>query len=575
MKSYLNRILAFILAISIFLSCSVTVYAFPCRLKDGTWIDKPWSEAGEEIWLTIQYGLSQIGVFFANGADFKQWLQNTETYQDLWDENGRLAKHTSIDTKTGTVKYDKEIMSVLKSAADDYAKEHEPYHMAETYPLDAIPMSEFAGHKNVYDTLVNLLNESPSGVVMFGCNEGTMCFTDLGQWFTRVSPVLTDPYNASPDIERITFYQNENWNVLNFRVWYIYSSIEDAPIKTAKEFSDNADGYNQGNSYYSPVSNYHRVFKKPRTQSYGIYANGSSSNELYVISKDRRRIRVFNTYGDFQNFTLGKRSIYYTENYYNYVPEDLSVSIDDLQKTVDDLSKVIDELLKQIQDNTDESEIEELLRQILEALKNQQGGGGGTGGGDVNVDIDLSTTNGLLSKILAKVTQIFDKLSESVEGVSDSVHTKIQDTLDEMLVQIKKLKHWTMADTAVNAADAVADWLDFLKGIFDDMENGAGNAVAAISSGMDGATGLLKTKFPFCIPWDVAFLVTFLAHEPETPVFKLPIHLESIGIDEYIEVDMSDFSGISTISRTILMLIYCYGLLNLTMKIIPMAKEGS
>lgn len=240
----------------------------------------------------------------------------------------------------------------------------------------------------------------------------------------------------------------------------------------------------------------------------------------------------------------------------------LTASLDALREKIAELEK-------------SNKSLEEKLKELLEYLKLIGSGGGGTGGGDVNVDIDLSTTNGLLSKILAKVTQIFDRISETAEGVSDSVHAKIQDTLDEMLLQIKKLKHWTMADTAVNAADAVADWLDFLKGIFDDMENGAGNAVAAISSGMDGATGLLKTKFPFCIPWDVAFLVTFLAHEPETPVFKLPIHLESIGIDEYIEVDMSDFSGISTISRTILMLIYCYGLLNLTMKIIPMAKEGS
>ena len=82
-----------------------------------------------------------------------------------------------------------------------------------------------------------------------------------------------------------------------------------------------------------------------------------------------------------KNYTVGNRKVYFTENYYNYVPEDLSVSIDDLQKTVDDLQKVIDELLKQIGNNTSEKEIMDLLKQILEELRNSGGGNGGGNGG--------------------------------------------------------------------------------------------------------------------------------------------------------------------------------------------------
>lgn len=313
------------------------------------------------------------------------------------------------------------------------------------------------------------------------------------------------------------------------------------------------------------------------TAPVGIGSQGGMNNSSYM-SVSSSSLPVYNTLSSLkEGLRTGDFSAAY--NYMKPVSEIETPSytgeynggdITVLTASLDALREKIAELEKS------NKSLEEKLKELLEYLKLIGGGtGGGTGGGDVNVDIDLSTTNGLLSKILAKVTQIFDRISETAEGVSDSVHAKMQETLDEMLVQIKKLKHWTMADTAVNAAGAVADWLDFLKGIFDDMENGAGTAVSAISSSMESATGLLKTKFPFCIPWDVAFLVTFLAHEPETPVFKLPIHLERVGIDEYIEVDMSEFSGISTISRTILMLIYCYGLLNLTMKIIPVAKEGT
>lgn len=275
------------------------------------------------------------------------------------------------------------------------------------------------------------------------------------------------------------------------------------------------------------------------------------------------------------DYSVGQRKIYYTSNYYDYVPEDLQVSIDELQKTIDDMQDVIDKLLDQIGNDTSESEIEELLRQILEELKNNQGGGGGGGGGDVTVDIDLSSTNTLLSKILAKVTQISDRISETAGGAADAVHAKMQETLDEMLVQIKKLKHWTMADTVVGAADAVADWLDLVKDLFSGGDEAAEGVVGAISSTMDDAANLMKTKFPFCIPWDVYILVSFLAEEPQTPVFRLPIRLNRLGIDEYIEVNLEDFEAVSSISRTLLTLLYCYALLNLTMKVFPIAKEGS
>lgn len=573
MKLYIKRIFAFILAISVFLSCTVSVYAFPARLKDGTWIDKPWSEAGEEIWLTIQYGLTQIGVFFQNGADFKQWLKNTEAYQDLWDENGRLAKHVTIDTKTETIKYDKEIMSVLKSAADDYAKDNEPYFIVRIPSYKEVNAERFAT-KGQYLTICNLAKKYG----LIGVN---------GLYMSDLSEILNGNYSYVNEVGILTeeslltnyvvAVYDESWDKYKGGQRYKF----DFPAGTSVGYEAIEDGTITGTNI---DYDYHFDFQPDYVSKHnGVVLDFGTPYYQYeytracLISRDGIRTRVFKSMNDFKNYSVGNRKVYYTKDYYDYEPDDLSASVDDLEKSVDELQKIIDELLKKIDDLTSESDIEDLLKQILDALKNQQGtgGGGSGGGGDVTVNVDLTETNGWLSKIYEKVTQIFDKISKTAEGVSDSVHAKIQETLDEMLKALKSIRRWTIADTAVNAADAVADWLDFLKSLFDDVENGAGNAVAAISTSMDGATGLLKTKFPFCIPWDVAFLVTFLAHEPETPVFKLPIHVESAGIDECIEVDMSDFSGISTISRTLLMLIYCYGLLNLTMKIIPMAKEAT
>ncbi len=509
----------------------------------------------------IEYILAQIGAIVKD-HDLTKAMANDQTMK------GYISKG-KFDANNNTVTFPKETVIYVKECLEKHAKEHEPYYMAKTYAFDTADFSDLTGRRNVYNTIKNLLNESKSGFIVCSFDyDGSIWFADIDRNFADLSFV-----KVRSNERFVGIYDNETWKRLDWTVYMVRLSSEDEEIKTAAEFKEKAINTYKGNKWDYALTQEPRVLLPHDTTLWR-----RSSCTIYswapLASKEERRIRVFNEFADFQNYTLNRRSVYYTSKYYNYVPEDITTSIDDLQKTVDDLSKVIDQLLDQISKDTDESEIEELLKQILDELKNNQGGGGGSGGGDVTVDIDLSTTNTLLSKILAKVTQIFDKMSEMVEGAADTAHAKIQETLDEMLVQIKKLKHWTMADTAVNAADAVADWLDFIKGIFDDAENGAGNAVSALSSTMGDAANLMKTKFPFCIPWDVYLIIGFLAEEPQTPVFRLPIKLERLGIEEYIDIDLKDFEIVSSISRTLLTVLYCYGLLNLTMKVFPIAKEG-
>lgn len=286
------------------------------------------------------------------------------------------------------------------------------------------------------------------------------------------------------------------------------------------------------------------------------YAEASSSSipiyhSLSALKEGLRTGDFSAAYNYGKPVSSGESSSYtgeYTGGDITVLTEKLN-GISDKLKEIDDTGKSIDEKLK------------ELLDWLLE--------NGGTGGG-----ADLTETNNWLEKIYLKVSQIFDKMSGTAEGAADTVHAKIQETLDEMLVQIKKLKHWTMADTMVGAADAAADWLDFLKDLFSGADGAAEGVVGAISTTMDDAAQLMKTKFPFCIPWDVYIIVNFLAEEPQTPVFRLPIKLERLGIEEYIEVDLKDFSVVSSISRTLLTLLYCYALLSLTMKVFPITKEG-
>ena len=268
-------------------------------------------------------------------------------------------------------------------------------------------------------------------------------------------------------------------------------------------------------------------------------------------------VRVFVSDLAAKNYSVGKRKVYLTENYYNYVPEDLKVSVDDLQKTVDDLKDVIDDLLSKIKDDTNEQEIMDLLKQILDALRDQQGtgggGSGGGGGGDVTVDIDLTQTNSWLSKIYQMLKNISDKLAhfrddfsffvEDFKNMFPDVGTGestswLQEQLDEIIKLLKSIKRWTAVDTVIDGVDALADWLDLIKDVIKDAKEGAGSAVAAIAGTVGDSVDMMSQKFPFSVPWDILFFISVLSAEPQVPHFEIPFNIELSALDVTIDYTM-------------------------------------
>ncbi len=215
---------------------------------------------------------------------------------------------------------------------------------------------------------------------------------------------------------------------------------------------------------------------------------------------------------------------------------------------------VLTEKLEGIRDKLDDldkagKDIDEKLKELLEWLIGHTGETGGS--------IDLTTTNSWLEKIYKKVSQIFDT-------ISGTVNTKLQETLDEILDTLKSIRRWTIADTVFDGLDALADIASFLK----DFLTAPAAAIGTAASSLGDAADMLTDRFPFSIPWDMAALVTLLSAEPQAPVFKLPIVIESYGIEEYIEIDMSQYEYLSTIMRGMLSIIYAYGILSMTTKVI-------
>jgi len=66
---------------------------------------------------------------------------------------------------------------------------------------------------------------------------------------------------------------------------------------------------------------------------------------------------------------------------------------------------------------------------------------------------------------------------------------------------------------------------------------------------------LLATKFPLCIPFDIARMFTGFVQPKAVPHWEIPFTVERFGIDENIVLDFQEFDGLATFSR------YCTGAL--------------
>lgn len=79
---------------------------------------------------------------------------------------------------------------------------------------------------------------------------------------------------------------------------------------------------------------------------------------------------------------------------------------------------------------------------------------------------------------------------------------------------------------------------------------------------------LFKTKFPFCLPWDLYNVFVLLNAEPVAPKFDIPFKFDRIGIDYTFSVDLSEYEQLALISRVSLSVMFVIALILLSRKVI-------
>lgn len=77
-------------------------------------------------------------------------------------------------------------------------------------------------------------------------------------------------------------------------------------------------------------------------------------------------------------------------------------------------------------------------------------------------------------------------------------------------------------------------------------------------------------KFPFCVPFDAAYLIESLAVEKETPVFAFPVkfNFSSFNYNETFYLDFTDYDALVSIFRIMQDVLFCAGLIVVTRNLI-------
>ena len=256
-----------------------------------------------------------------------------------------------------------------------------------------------------------------------------------------------------------------------------------------------------------------------------------------------------------------------------YSGDDVTYDADTLKK----IESILDDASLDIQDKIDQ------LKDLIGDIGDGIGGAGGDNTEEVRKTNEwLRKIKEVLDGILELLTLKLDSVPPPVPGTDsifdtlDAFSGRVTALLDDILGTLKSIRRWAIADTIIDGIDLaeslVKDVIDITKGLFK-------TPVSAFKTVMQTVETLgdaLSVKFPFCIPWDVAFLLNLLRASPKPPHYEIPLKYGGdgslISVDETIVLDFEQFGILSIIGRSLLTIIFCKGLLDLTFKIV-MLKE--
>lgn len=507
--------LSFLIVIVSFFQCSLFVHANDLVDSDGNSLfgdktiyefgtdesifgGKTWDEltVNDKIGFSVFYGLSQAKCLVS--GDFSSFLNNYTGFADFRSSiENNDGKYVAVDENGIT--FSEDFTASMKQALIEYAEETNGFTLMATTNINDLSASDFnSGY--VYHSFRNLVHENGLVAVTGGGVSGNVCNQSLEFPFFlpfdkdsiknsdssgSVSLVKASNYN-SPYWEKIFYYDSLSWGWLNYTVYdcktyyntdeghTAYKVITSFNECEKKKYGQNADFQNVGYSYigWDPKVNF--------SKEYSGY---------FLYSADGRKLKVFNSLNALKNYTAGQRGVYFGSGFYD-TPGEIKVSFDDLEKYIDgkydDFFKDLKDLIGKETDNEDnltEEDLEKLVDKILDKMDETGGNTGGNPGG--NTGDNTGDNSGLLDGI----SGIMEGMTSTISGYLDAITTY----LDGILVQLGYISY-KLDDLTADIAEEKTDSL-----------------LSSLFSAFTEVGDLMKTKFPFSIPWDIYNVLSFLA----------------------------------------------------------------
>lgn len=434
-----------------------------------------------------------------------------ETDADEWYKKYCTAlDNMGVTINENGMKATDDALKQIRSWLDE--KETPLYYVYRSYSPDNAKKSWFQ-NENAYNSFINLINKyNCLGIGVNG--KYIFDFSDFKDSYFLVLSSYYPSYSYSP----VYAVETEQ------RATFVFNNYDFTLSSEPVTDLGNSDCLLTSNTVKPVISN----------------CGSSSYGEYYLFTKNTEYYRVYTSLLAYQQCKNGEseQNVYYTSNYYKTENiQESPITLDEmtnLYNGYDDICKNIIEYAKNNQN--DDTAVIKKLDELIQAVYSAGSvpSGGST---DITVDTDMSETNSILNKILEEIKKIHDTPID----VGDST------IFNEWNTDIKNM----ILNPDININTTVGN----MKDSFSDTVN------------------MLKKKFPFSIPWDVYFLLSFLADTPETPVYEIPFKLENYGIDEVLVIDMERFSVVSKISRMLLTLLYMVALMQLTIKVLGIGKD--
>lgn len=582
-QKIIKRISVFILSI-IIVSISCLSYFVPVYAVEKTYTS--WSDFRDDVTASVFYLCSQIGAVVQDHS-FVTYIQNKDEWENYWNEDNVV-----IDEETNEITFSSDLVSYIKQALKEYQQEQYGYQILPTLKYDQIPVSSF-GNATAYRSMCELVK-----------TYGYLFVQPMTNWFyvQDASPY----YDGTAGFYVTKYYDNGDVGVqlADFITWdyarvnrYYYHGVLDDVCSTFEELEEAINNSGDTSSFTGVDKN---IFIT--TNSNPVIGNASTGG-MRLVSYSGSDVLVFNSLASLENYSVDKRGVFTTSGFYEDTGA-LTVSIDDLNNSIGELTDLLDQfkdLIGEQGSGLTEEQLEALLEKFLDEFFNRlgdnNGGNDNNGGGSSGSDIDIpdgffDKVSGYYNSVLNYLNSMDAKLSEIILGI------------DTLSYQLEELTEAEMTEKADSMVDSMTDE-------FSDIGT------------------LMTTKFPFCLPWDIYYTLSLFAgggavtysdsgtdavapvsastmfvttydragaeetdddsggHDATdrtfgghyststsgAPVFKIPVVIESAGINETIEIDMSNFDILSRISRTMFTAIFSVGLCNLTFKVIGLGKD--